>query len=39
MWWMFATYEEVEVKVDYSKYLGPDWKMTFEGHGCTITNH
>ena len=25
--------DKKRVKVDYSKYLGPDWKPSFEGHG------
>ena len=31
--------EEIRKEVDYSEYLGPDWKMTYEGHSCVICNH
>lgn len=27
------------MEVDYSKYLGPDWKATYEGAGIQISNH
>jgi hypothetical protein len=26
-------------KVDYSKYLGPDWKPTYKGAGIQVSNH
>jgi len=26
-------------KVDYSKWLGPDWKPTYEGASMLISNH
>lgn len=32
-------FETPKVEVDYSEYLGPDWKMTFEGYGSVISNH
>ena len=25
--------------MDYSKWLGPDWKATYEGAGINISNH
>lgn len=28
-----------QIKADYSKWLGPDWKMTFERPGSIISNH
>ena len=27
------------VKADYKKYLGPDWKPTYEGSGTIVSNH
>lgn len=27
------------VNVDYSEYLGPDWKPSFEGAGIQVANH
>ena len=27
------------VEKDYSKWLGPDWKPTFEGYGIQVSNH
>ena len=26
-------------KVDYSKWLGPDWKPTYDGHTMIVSNH
>ena len=26
-------------EVDYKKWLGPDWKPTFEGAGIQVSNH
>jgi hypothetical protein len=31
--------EEIKVKYDYSKYLGPDWKPTSDLPGCIVSNH
>jgi 1-acyl-sn-glycerol-3-phosphate acyltransferase len=28
-----------QVKVDYSKWLGPDYKYTYDGAGIYIVNH
>ena len=28
-----------EVKYDYSKYLGPDWKITFDNPSTIVENH
>jgi len=25
--------------MDYSKWLGPDWEMTYEGAGLQVSNH
>jgi len=25
--------------VNYTKYLGPDWKLTYEGAGIQVSNH
>lgn len=27
------------IKVDYSEYLGPDWKLTYDNHCSMIFNH
>ena len=32
-------YEEESKKVDYSYYLGPDFKMSFVGHSTVVANH
>ena len=34
MWW-----KKERPHVDYSKWLGPDWKATYEGAGINISNH
>ena len=34
LWW-----EKKRTHVDYSKWLGPDWKPTYEGAGIHIGNH
>lgn len=31
--------KRVQVKADYSKYLGPDYKYTYDGASMHITNH
>ena len=35
----FSDYSTRRVKVDYSKWLGPDWKPTYEGASMLISNH
>jgi 1-acyl-sn-glycerol-3-phosphate acyltransferase len=35
----FARTERIEVPVDYSKYLGPDWKPKYEGAPTLVGNH
>ena len=32
-------YKHERVNVDYSKYLGPDWKLTFDKPSTIIGNH
>ena len=32
-------YKKSNPKVDYSKYLGPEWKPCYEGAGLQIVNH
>ena len=32
-------YKYEKVKVDYSKYLGPDWKPEYEGTSTIVCNH
>jgi len=40
IWFIGVTWVTKErKKVDYSKYLGKDWKPTYEGHGIQISNH
>ena len=34
-WWTFYS----RPKVCYKKWLGPDWKPTYENPGCKISNH
>ena len=31
--------DEIKLKTDYSKYLGPDWKRTYDNPGTIISNH
>ena len=31
--------KKIEAKVDYSKYLGPDWKPTYGKSGIQVSNH
>jgi len=31
--------EEKRVKLDYSKWLGPDWECSFDKPGTVISNH
>ena len=31
--------DEKKVQTDYSKWLGPEWKMSFEKPGTVISNH
>ena len=43
--WLFNTnsglvfFSKKRTPVDYSKWLGPDWKPTYEGAGIWISNH
>ena len=37
--WGCPFVSEKRVKVDYSKYLGPDWKLTYERPSTIISNH
>jgi len=34
LWW-----EKKRTPYDYKKWLGPDWKPTYEGAGILIGNH
>ena len=31
--------DEVKLKTDYSKYLGPNWKRSYDNPGTIISNH
>ena len=35
----WGSINEKKIKVDYSEYLGPDWKPSFKNAGTIISNH
>jgi len=34
-----GTVQEIRREYDYSKYLGPDWKLTYENPSTVVSNH
>ena len=37
--WGVPTWKYSKPTVDYSKWLGPDWKPTYDGHTMVVSNH
>ena len=31
--------KQTQIAYDYKKWLGPDWKPTYEGYGIQVSNH